>query len=84
MDVTGGHILIVDDDRALLEALPRALKLRLDGIQIETCDNAADALERIRVIDYDAVVTDIKMPGLDGLEVLREIKNLRPKTISPL
>jgi signal transduction histidine kinase len=75
-----GHILIVDDDMALLEALPRALKLRLNGIRIETSDNAAEALERIREIDYDAVVTDIKMPGLDGLEVLREIKKLRPKT----
>jgi signal transduction histidine kinase len=74
------HILIVDDDRALLEALPRALRLRLDGIQIETSDNAAEALERIRETDYDAVVTDIKMPGCDGLEVLREIKKLRPKT----
>jgi signal transduction histidine kinase len=75
-----GHILIVDDDRALLEALPRALKLRLDGIQIDTSDDAADALERIREVDYDAVVSDIKMPGLDGLEVLRQIKKLRPKT----
>ena len=43
-----GHILIVDDDRALLDALPRALELRLDGIQIDTSDNAAQALERIR------------------------------------
>jgi signal transduction histidine kinase len=80
VNVTGGHILVVDDDAALLEALPRALKLRLDGIQIDTSDNAADALERIRESDYDAVVSDIKMPGLDGLGVLREIKKLRPKT----
>jgi PAS domain S-box-containing protein len=75
-----GHILIVDDDRALLEALPGTLKLRLDGIEIDTSDDAVDALERIREVDYDAVVSDIKMPGLDGLEVLREIKKLRPKT----
>jgi PAS domain S-box-containing protein len=79
-DAIAGRILIVDDDTALLEALPRALKLRLDGIQIDTSDNAADALDRIRETDYDAVVSDIKMPGLDGLEVLREIKKLRPKT----
>src|SRR4029079_5044125 len=75
-----GHILIVDDDRALLEALPRALKLRLNGIVIDTSDNAAEALERIEQTDYDAIVSDIKMPGLDGLEVLAEIKKLRPKT----
>ena len=79
-EATAARILIVDDDAALLEALPRALKLRLDGIQIDTSDNAAEALDRIRATDYDAVVSDIKMPGLDGLEVLREIKKLRPKT----
>jgi len=78
--VTGAHILIVDDDTALLEALPRALKFRLDGIQIDTSDNATEALVRIEQNDYDAVVSDIKMPGLDGLGVLREIKRLRPKT----
>jgi signal transduction histidine kinase len=80
VDAAAGHVLIVDDDVALLEALPRALKLRLDGIRIDTSDNAAEALERIAEVDYDAVVSDIKMPGLDGLGVLREIKKLRPKT----
>ncbi len=75
-----GYILIVDDDRALLEALPKMLRLRMDGIRIDTCENAADALERIARTDYDAIVTDIKMPGMDGLAVLDEIKQLRPKT----
>jgi PAS domain S-box-containing protein len=78
--MNAGQILIVDDDTALLEALPGALKLRLNGIEIDTCDNAVEALKRIAAVDYDAVVSDIKMPGLDGLEVLREIKKLRPKT----
>jgi signal transduction histidine kinase len=75
-----GYILIVDDDRALLEALPQMLGLRMNGIRIDTCENAADALERIGSTDYDAIVTDIKMPGMDGLSVLGEIKRLRPKT----
>ncbi len=74
------RILIVDDDAALLEALPRALKLRLNGIQIDTSETAADALERIEAMDYDAVVTDIKMPGMDGLALLGEIRRLRPRT----
>jgi two-component system, OmpR family, phosphate regulon sensor histidine kinase PhoR len=77
---TDPRILIVDDDPALLEALPVALRLRLDGIAIDTSDNAADALERIRDVDYDAVVSDIKMPGMDGLALLREIRALRPRT----
>jgi PAS domain S-box-containing protein len=74
------RILIVDDDVALLEALPRALRLRLDGVEIDTVDNAGDALERIISTDYDAIVSDIKMPGMDGLAVLGEIRKLRPKT----
>ena len=44
-DAIAGRILIVDDDTALLEALPRALKLRLDGLQIDISDNAADATD---------------------------------------
>jgi PAS domain S-box-containing protein len=78
--VSGARILIVDDDPALLEALPRALQLRLEGIGIDTSETAADALERIREQDYDAIVTDIKMPGMDGLALLGEIRSVRPKT----
>src|ERR687887_2877624 len=74
------RILIVDDDVALLDALPRALRLRLDGVEIDTVDNAREALERIERTDYDAIVSDIKMPGIDGLAVLGEIRRLRPKT----
>src|SRR5438034_8708387 len=74
------RILIVDDDVALLEALPRALRLRLDGVEIDTVDNAGDALIRIIGTDYDAIVSGIKMPGMDGLAVLEEIRKLRPKT----
>jgi two-component system, OmpR family, phosphate regulon sensor histidine kinase PhoR len=78
--VNDARILIVDDDPALLEALPRALQLRLEGIGIDTSETAADALERIREQDYDAIVTDIKMPGIDGLALLGEIRSMRPKT----
>ena len=74
------RILIVDDDEALLEALPEALRLRMNGIAVDTAATAFDALERIRDVDYDAIVSDIKMPGMDGLELLTEIKQLRPGT----
>ena len=74
------RILIVDDDAALLEALPQALRLRMNGITIDTSETAVDALERLREVDYDAIVTDIKMPGMDGLALLREIQHLRPAT----
>ena len=74
------RILIVDDDPALLQALPEALRLRLVDMAVDTCDSAADALRRIAATDYDAIVSDIKMPGMDGLALLAEIRRLRPDT----
>jgi PAS domain S-box-containing protein len=78
--VISGRVLIVDDDPALLDALPEALRLRMSELAVETCDAAADALRRIADKDYDAIVTDIKMPGMDGLGLLDEIHRLRPET----
>src|SRR5213083_3131215 len=73
-------VLIVDDDLALLQALPEALRLRMDGVTVDTADSAAAALNRMAARDYDAIVTDIKMPGMDGLELLAEIRMHRPDT----
>ena len=74
------HILIVDDDLALLQALPQALFLRLDRIKVDTCDEAQSAIERIAEREYDAIVSDIKMPGMDGLALLGKVQELRPDT----
>jgi DNA-binding NtrC family response regulator len=73
-------VLIVDDDVALLEALPEALRLRMGGVTVETADSAAAALDRIIDRDYDAIVTDIRMPGMDGLKLLEEIRTRKPDT----
>ncbi len=74
------RVLIADDDPALLEALPEALRLRMSELAVETCDSAPDALAKIAAEDYDAIVTDIKMPGMDGLALLDEIQLIRPDT----
>src|SRR5438552_4815650 len=73
-------VLIVDDDPALLHALPEALRIRMSGLTVDTADSAAAALDRIAARDYDAIVTDIKMPGMDGFALLSEIRARRPDT----
>src|SRR5205807_8501974 len=78
--MTALHVLIVDDDPALLQALPEALRLRMDGVTVDVADSAAAALERIAARDYDVIVTDIKMPGMDGLALMAEIRGRQPDT----
>ncbi len=72
------RVLIVDDDADLLQALSLALQLRMDGLTVDTADSAVAALGHIGARDYDAIVTDIKMPGMDGLALLAEIRMHRP------
>ncbi len=74
------RILVVDDDAALLQALPEMLRLRMPDAAVDTADSAATALKRIESDDYDAIVTDIKMPGVDGLVLLGHIRGIRPET----
>jgi signal transduction histidine kinase len=73
-------VLIVDDDAALLQALPQALALRLKEVKVDTSDSAIEGLQRIQQYDYDAIVSDIKMPGMDGLALLSKVQELRPET----
>ncbi len=74
------RVLIVDDDLALLQGLSRAIALRLPEIAVDTSSSAQEALELMRGQTYDAVVSDIKMPGMDGLALLAKIHTLSPQT----
>src|SRR3989475_12784941 len=56
------------------------MRVRMAGLTAETADTAAAALDRIIAQDYDAIVTDIKMPGMDGLALLAETRTRRPDT----
>ena len=80
MAMDKAYILIVDDDAALLQALPQALYLRMPGVKVDTCDSALDAIEQVKQNDYDAIVSDIKMPGMDGLAFLGRVRELRLNT----
>ena len=78
--MTPAHVLIVDDDPALLQALPEALRLRMGGLTVDTADSVAAALRQIAARDYNAIVTDIKIPGMDGFALLDEIRARQPDT----
>ena len=74
------HILLVDDDAMMLQGLSAMVELRLKGVAIDTYESAAAALERIGHIDYDAVVSDIKMPGMDGFQLMEQVLKIRSST----
>jgi signal transduction histidine kinase len=78
--VSEARILIVDDDEALLMALPEALRLRMKGLEIDTAPEALTALERISETDYDAIISDVKLPGMDGLALMEKVRELQPGT----
>jgi DNA-binding NtrC family response regulator len=71
-------VLIVDDDAAMREML--ASLLEEEGMASVQAADAAAALEALGERDCDAVVSDIRMPGLDGLELVGKIRALRPET----
>jgi two-component system, OmpR family, response regulator MprA len=67
------QILIVDDEPAVLSSLSRALHLK--GYRIGTAADGGEALALARDARYDAVVLDVMMPGIDGLEVCRRLRH---------
>jgi DNA-binding NtrC family response regulator len=68
------HILIVDDDANTLASLARAF--RLAGHAATVCDNAARALELVKSQPFDMLMSDVVMPGKDGLSLLEDLRNL--------
>ena len=78
--MSSGRLLIIDDDPAVLSALPETLRLWMPGLVVDLCGSARMALDRIEETDYDAIISDIRMPGMDGLTLLERIKTCRPHT----
>ncbi len=73
------RILVVDDEVVAAATIKRILKYR-GYRQIAVCHNGREALETLKKTDFDVVLLDILMPGMDGLQVLEESKPLRPFT----
>ncbi|MCG6534789.1 MAG: sigma-54 dependent transcriptional regulator, partial [Syntrophales bacterium LBB04] len=72
------QILIVDDDLSMRMAL--AESLQSCGFEVETAENGADALIKFQNGKFEAVVTDMRMPKMTGMDVLRGVKKISPQT----
>ena len=79
MSDTTDTVLLVDDEANIIAALRRLL--RQDGYRLLSAKNSAEGLELLRTQEVAVVVSDERMPGLSGTELLRRVKNLYPQTI---
>lgn len=71
-------ILILDDEPIVSKRLKPSLEK--NGYEVETFTRSVDALTRIREKDFDIVITDLKMEGVNGMEFLTEVKRRSPAT----
>jgi DNA-binding NtrC family response regulator len=69
-------ILVVDDEEVIRNGIKRVLEG--DRFEVETCSSGHKAIERLQEREYGLIITDLKMPGMDGIEVLKAVKALQP------
>ncbi|EAT14546.1 sigma-54 dependent transcriptional regulator [Desulfuromonas acetoxidans] len=70
------RILVVDDEAVIREAVKRILEQ--EGYEVITATSGHTALEKVQIDDFTVVISDLKMPGMGGMEVLKSIKILQP------
>jgi DNA-binding NtrC family response regulator len=70
-------VLLVDDEEDFLEVMSERMQAR--GMEVKTCTSAEEALEMIKAENFDAIILDFMMPGIDGMHALKEIKAKRPE-----
>src|SRR5829696_6221731 len=72
---TRPRVLVVDDEASIRDLLSKTLALA--EYDVDLAPDGRTALERLRIIPYDLLITDLKMPGVDGLTVIREARRLK-------
>jgi excisionase family DNA binding protein len=72
---TRARVLVVDDEASIRDLLSKTLALA--EYDVDLAPDGRTALERLRIIPYDLLITDLKMPGVDGLTVIREARRLK-------
>lgn len=76
--MNGRRILMIDDENIVGKMIKATFEK--DGYEVENFVSAAQALARFQEVKFDVVITDLKMKGLDGMDVLRKVKSTSPKT----
>lgn len=69
------RILVVDDEASIRDLLSKTLALA--EYEVDTASDASTALDRVRGTTYDLLIADLKMPGMDGLTLIRQVKRMR-------
>jgi DNA-binding NtrC family response regulator len=72
------HILLVDDEKTMVKYLSKRLIKK--GFEISIAYNGLEALEQVKAADFDVVLLDVLMPGMNGIDTLKEIKKIKPQT----
>ena len=70
------RVLVVDDEEELAFAMAQRLGIR--GVDAEACSRGADSVTRVLEDAFDVAILDIKMPGIDGLQLMQIIRDTRP------
>lgn len=70
------NVLVVDDEEQFLKVFSQRLQGR--GMKVDTANTGEEALERAKKKDFDAIILDMAMPGMSGIETLKRIKNENP------
>jgi excisionase family DNA binding protein len=73
---TANRVLVADDEESIRELLARTLALA--EYDVETVGDARAAIDRLRLADYDLLIADLRMPGMDGLLLIREARRMHP------
>ncbi len=72
------RIMVLDDEPIVCKRLKPALEKQ--GYEVDTFTQSSDAAERIKQVEYDIIITDLKMQGVDGMQLLTDAKKRWPKT----
>jgi HD-like signal output (HDOD) protein len=79
--MTKRRILFVDDDPNILSGIRRVLRPLRDDFEFQFVESGREALEVMKGVEFDAVVSDMRMPGMDGADFLKKVQSLYPCTI---